>query len=206
MKALSDYRAEARAALKGNWAYAALFSFVAFLISGVLSGISGGNTDGEFSYGVFGVSIIATILILPLEWSFAIAMLRLLRGEELQIEMLFDGYTKKRVWFTMILANVYVFLWTLLFIIPGIIKIYSYTMSQYLIKDNEELSAEDAIKESMKIMNGRKMDLFLLDLTFIGWIFLGILTLGIGLLWVRPYWQTARAAFYEDAKKEYYGE
>ena len=68
------------------------------------------------------------------------------------------------------------------------------------MNDNPEIGAEEAICRSMEMMRGNKWKLFCLDLSFIGWFLLGILTLGIGLLWVEPYWLTARAAFYEEVK------
>ena len=100
------------------------------------------------------------------------------------------------------LVGIYTVLWTLLLIIPGIIKAYSYAMAPYVFKDNPEISCDDAIKESMRLMDGHKLQLFLLDLSFIGWVILASLTLGIGFLWLVPYWQTTRVHFYEDLKKE----
>ena len=97
----------------------------------------------------------------------------------------------------------FTFLWTLLFIIPGIIKAFSYAMSPYILEENPELSANEAIDRSRAMMKGHKFDLFWLYLSFIGWGFLCIFTLGIGLLWLMPYMQTAEAAFYEDVKAEY---
>ncbi len=76
-------------------------------------------------------------------------------------------------------------------------------MTPYLLEDNPELKYNAAIEQSMRMMDGKKMQLFLLDLSFIGWCLLSILTLGIGLLWVQPYMLGARAAFYEDLKAEY---
>lgn len=91
----------------------------------------------------------------------------------------------------------------LLFIIPGIVKSFSYAMTPYILEENPELSANEAIDRSRAMMKGHKFDLFWLYLSFIGWILLSILTLGIGLLWLAPYMQTATAAFYEDVKADY---
>lgn len=90
-------------------------------------------------------------------------------------------------------------------IVPGIIKTYSYAMTAYLLKDRQELKFNAAIEESMRMMSGNKMRLFILDLTFIGWYLLGIITFGIGLLWVIPYHSSARIAFYQDLIAENYG-
>lgn len=75
-------------------------------------------------------------------------------------------------------------------------------MTPYILKDNPEISAEQAICESMKMMKGYKMKLFLLDLSFIGWAILALLTLGLGVILLEPYMLTARAVFYEELKAE----
>jgi len=99
-----------------------------------------------------------------------------------------------------LLVNIFTFLWSLLFIIPGIVKSYSYAMTYYILNDNPEMSASDAITKSREMMNGHKGKLFLLDLSFIGWIIVGALCCGIGTLWVAPYIQAAKASFYEELK------
>lgn len=108
----------------------------------------------------------------------------------------------KNVW-GMLLMNILIGLWTLLLIVPGIIKAFSYAMTPYILHDNPELSASEAIHRSRMMMSGHKFDLFWLYLGFIGWIFLCILTAGIGFLWLVPYMETAQAAFYQDIKAEY---
>ena len=105
----------------------------------------------------------------------------------------------------MLLMAVYTFLWTLCFIIPGIIKSFSYAMTPYILNERPELTADEAIELSMKMMEGHKMDLFIFYLSFIGWYLLAILTCFIGYLWLIPYVYTAQAAFYEDVKAEYEG-
>ena len=100
-----------------------------------------------------------------------------------------------------ILVTVFTFLWTLLFIIPGIIKSYSYSMTYYVLCDHPGYTAKEAITESRKLMQGNKMRLFCLQLSFIGWFIVGLLCLGIGLLWVMPYYKAAEAEFYQDLVK-----
>ena len=99
-----------------------------------------------------------------------------------------------------LLVLVFTFLWSLLFIIPGIVKAYSYAMTPYIVHDNPEMPVRECIRQSQRMMKGYKMKLFLLDLSFIGWILLGIISFGIGLLWVRPYMETAHAKFYEELR------
>lgn len=106
------------------------------------------------------------------------------------------------MWAVTILSGIYIILWMFLLIIPGIIKAYSYSMAPYIVKDNPEIGADAAIRESMKMMKGYKMKLFLLDLSFIGWAILALLTLGLGLILLEPYMYSARAVFYEELKAE----
>ena len=86
--------------------------------------------------------------------------------------------------------------------IGAIILSYAYSMVPYLLHDYPELTPREAMKISREMMRGQKWNLFVLDLTFIGWILLAICTAGVGMLFVQPYMLTARAAFYEDLKSE----
>ncbi len=97
-----------------------------------------------------------------------------------------------------LLETVYVLLWTLLFIIPGIIASYSYAMTGYILAENPEIAPSDAIARSKEMMEGNRWRLFCLQFSFIGWSVLSSLTLGIGNLWLTPYRQAAAAAFYRD--------
>ena len=97
-----------------------------------------------------------------------------------------------------LLKTVYVFLWSLLFVIPGIIASYSYAMTSYILAEHPELSASEAIGRSKEMMSGNRWRLFCLQFSFIGWSLLCSLTLGIGNLWLNPYKQAATAAFYRE--------
>ena len=90
----------------------------------------------------------------------------------------------------------FIFLWTLLFIIPGIIAAYRYAMAPYLMAQNSNLGVMEAIGQSKQMMMGHKGRLFLLELSFIGWVLLCVLTAGIGFLWLFPYMNASEAAFY----------
>ena len=96
------------------------------------------------------------------------------------------------------LRNIYVLLWSLLFIIPGIMASLSYAMTNYILAENPEISASEAITLSKQMMDGNKWRLFCLEFSFIGWSLLCGFTLGIGYLWLTPYQQAARAAFYRE--------
>lgn len=192
LKLNSELRAISRTTLSGNWMMAALATLVYLLIAG-----------GGSSIPVAG-SVLAIIITYPLAYGFAILFLDLFReGKPIDIGKLFDGFKDfGRVWGTLILVAIYTILWTCLLIIPGIVKSYSYALTPFILKDEPELKYNAAIEKSMRMMDGYKMKLFLLDLSFIGWMILSVLTLGIGLLFLQPYMNTARAAFYEDLKAE----
>ncbi len=97
-----------------------------------------------------------------------------------------------------ILKGLYIFLWSLLFIIPGIVAAYSYAMTSYIMAENPDMTAGEAICASKQMMMGNRGRLFCMLLSFIGWDILCVLTLGIGSLWITPYKQAATAAFYRE--------
>ena len=187
MKRSSELRAQAWSALSGKWGMAVVATLVYMVICGVISLIP------------YVSSIAALLVSLPLAYGFTIMLLNVVRGSDVELNTLGEGFKDYgRILGTMLLSSVYQFLWMLLLIIPGIIKGYSYALTPYLLKDHPELKFNAAIEESMRLMSGNKMRLFLLDLSFIGWFLLGLITFGIAFLWITPYWHTARAAFYED--------
>ena len=103
---------------------------------------------------------------------------------------------------TLFLNDLFIALWTLLLIIPGIVKSYSYRMVPYILVDHPELSPTETITLSRKMMDGQKFDAFVLDLSFIGWFILSVLTLGlVGVFWYSPYKYNTNAALYLVLKK-----
>ncbi len=120
-------------------------------------------------------------------------------GKELQFNTLFSQFDRFGQGFAQkFLRNLYIALWSLLFVIPGIVKTYSYAMTPYIMIDRPELTANEAITASRKMMDGHKGELFWLELTFIGWDILNAFTLGIGSLFLNPYRNAAHAAFYRQ--------
>lgn len=99
-----------------------------------------------------------------------------------------------------LLVYLFTLLWMLLLIVPGIIKIFSYAMTPYVMRDNPDLPVRECIRRSQQMMNGHKAQLFCLSLSFIGWGLLACLTLGIGFLWLTPYTETSFAKFYDELK------
>ncbi len=120
-------------------------------------------------------------------------------GRELQFNTLFSQFDRFGQGFVQkFLRNLYIALWSLLFVIPGIVKTYSYAMTPYIMIDHPELTANQAITASRQMMDGHKGELFWLELTFIGWDILSAFTLGIGSLFLNPYRNAAHAAFYRQ--------
>ncbi|WP_326716651.1 DUF975 family protein [Vagococcus jeotgali] len=123
---------------------------------------------------------------------------------------LFNGRDFGPIFLINLLSYIFQYLWTLLFIIPGIVKYYAYSQANFIYKDLSEsedtssMGATNFITESRELMNGHKKRLFWLDISFLGWYIVGILTLGIGLLWIDPYINTTKAAFYKDLAKDKY--
>lgn len=101
-----------------------------------------------------------------------------------------------------LLVGLFTFLWTLAFIIPGIIASLSYSMVFFVKLDNPDMGAMDVLRKSKQIMSGHKMDYFVLGLSFLGWAILGVFTLGILYLWLIPYMQVTYANFYNSIKDE----
>jgi uncharacterized membrane protein len=94
------------------------------------------------------------------------------------------------------LVGLYTMLWSMLFVIPGIVKTYSYSQAAYIIAENPEMGANEAITRSREMMNGHKMELFVLQLSFIGWMLLGCITFGLAFIYVSPYMQATYVNFY----------
>ena len=118
-----------------------------------------------------------------------------------KLELLFEGFKKSFLnsFLAMLLVGLFTFLWSLLFVIPGIIKMFSYAMTPYIIAENPEIDALRAIDESRAMMNGHKAELFFLRLSFIGWFILGAITV-VGVVFVLPYYQTAEANFFIELR------
>lgn len=187
MPRISEIRRSARYVLKDNWTQAVLATLVYTLI--------------ECAAG--SIPLAGLLVICPLEFGFMLCFLRLIRGED-SSEMVgdqFDVFNQYgRYLGGSLLVFLYTLLWSLLFLIPGIIKGYAYAMTPFVMYDHPELDADDCIHESRMMMNGYKWKLFCLDLSFIGWAILCIFTLGIGLLWLQPYIEASHAKFYEELK------
>lgn len=188
----SELRTRARASLKGNWGRAILIVVIMGLIIGV--------PDFLFSLIDFTVQSVFVLLVSgPLMYGLSSAFLSLASGLRPSVSTLFTGFNRFGTTFLLyVLMMIFIYLWMLLLIVPGIIAALRYSQAYYILRDNPELSALEAIRRSKEMMVGHKGRLFILYLSFIGWWLLGILTLGIGFLWLNPYLYTTQAHFYLD--------
>lgn len=193
-----NFRQHAWSALGGKWGTMMVITLIVNLISGACSGLSVAGGIG---------AIVLLLITGPLNLGVAMANLKVIREQRVEIENTFDGFKNFGNAFLLSLINkIFIILWSLLLIIPGIIKTYSYSMSFYILADNPDMGSNSARKASMQLMRGNKWRLFCLDFSFIGWYLLGVLTFGILLLWVHPYHKAARAAFYQDLENNNYKE
>ena len=145
----------------------------------------------------------AAIVIMPaFNISLCMIFLRLTKNEDISVGDAFKGFniTGKAVWLS-IITEVFTFLWSLLLIIPGIVKAFSYAMAPYILADNPELTARESLNESKRIMDGHKFDLFVLQLSFFWWYILGSITFGIAYVYVIPYINATTANFYNSIKE-----
>ena len=200
MVSRSVLRARARISLGGifktNW----LMMVVAMLIVGAIMGV--GST---MTYGIVTL-ILAGPLMVGLA-AYAIDVARC-QGKSGDMGKLFSGLTKRLgsniASYLLILLRV--FLWMLLFIIPGIVKAYSYAMVPFIRAEHPELSAKESLERSARMMKGHKMEYFLLGFSFLGWMLVGYVCCGIGTLWAAAYMQTTCAHFYLELKSAQTGE
>ena len=198
----SELRACSRKLLHGVWGKMALAFFIYFLIIVLPQFIF-------WEYGIVSIPMLDAIITIavfiiagPFALGFAGFYLKRIRGEEIFIKNIFDGFKKFFPSFLlMFFYFLFVFLWSLLLIIPGIIKLLGYAMAFYIMYDNPGIKPLEAIKKSQIMMKGYKGKLCLLYLSFIGWGLLGLLTLGIGWLWLYPYIGLSEGNFYENLKR-----
>ncbi|MCF6213597.1 MAG: DUF975 family protein [Flavobacteriaceae bacterium] len=186
----SELRAQAREALSDKWGIA-IGTFLVYMI--LLGGI-------QMAIPIFGGGV-TLIISGPMALGISIFTLAIARRENVRLEQLFDGFQNFGTALgAYLLMVVFVFLWTLLLIIPGIIKALAYSQIFYILADDKSVGAKEALEKSEAMMKGYKWKYFLLGFSFIGWFILSILTLGIGFLWLGPYAQVCFAEFYEDIR------
>lgn len=184
-----DLMQQAREALKGRWGLA-LGGNVIYMILGLLIG-------SIPRVGWIGSLIIGGPLLLGCTTFF----LSLSRKQDAQLSQLFEGFQNfTRALVAYLLMILFVLLWTILLVIPGIVAALSYSQTFFILSENPKMESSDALRKSKAIMKGNRWKLFCLFWRFFGWFLLGILSLGIGFLWIIPYLITTSARFYDDLK------
>ncbi|WP_225743139.1 DUF975 family protein [Marinilactibacillus sp. Marseille-P9653] len=226
MLPVGEIRRLARQTLQGRWKDAALLNVIPVLIGLLIVGgstalfsffnpdffgnnlVFGGDPDINATFSLNIREIMSNILTILFATSVSYTLLDMVRYPDYEIDPLKDSLQVFRKGYTLpiivlyILQSVFTFLWSLLFIIPGVVKAYAYELSYYIYKDATEsghyLSPTDCITRSRELMDGHKGRLFILELSFTGWHFVGAFTLGLGYLFITPYIETSKAIFYED--------
>jgi uncharacterized membrane protein len=179
----------AKESLKGKWGLA-IGTFVVYMLL----------ATGPQIIPIAG-SIGSLIILGPLTLGLAVFSLSISRNQDAKLEQIFQGFKNfGNALGAYLLICLFTFLWMLLLIIPGIIAAISYSMTFYILAEDNSIEPIEAIKKSKKMMAGYKWKYFCLCLRFIGWALLCILTLGIGFLWLMPYIQVSIAKFYDDVK------
>lgn len=174
---------DARGRLAGNWET----PIVSYLVAAIISGVGGP---------------VGLIIGGPMQFGVSVFTLRFARGKNADIAQIFDGF-RHRVTESIVaylLMLLYIFLWSLLLIIPGIIAAIAYSQTFFILADDDKVSGTEALSRSQKIMSGNKWRFFCLGLRFIGWFILCLFTFGIGFLWLIPYMQVTFANFYNEIK------
>lgn len=210
-----DYRRIARERLAGNWGVSIGVALLASLLGGLLVGSSFlpelniNLEEPSFSTDMFDgnirinfepesvLNLVTLILGGVIQLGYALFLLKQTDRQSVEFQDLFSQFDRFGAGFCqLLLRKVYTALWTLLFIVPGIVAHYRYAMTPFIMLEKPELSASEAINASKELMNGHKWELFCLDFSFIGWDLLCILTLNIGQIALMPYRNAAYAVFY----------
>ena len=190
MKTRAQLKEMAKQQIKGNIG----MLFVIALIIGAISGAAGAFPP---------LALVVSIIVTP---AFSISIIRVYQelarnGKKPEAKDAFAGFDDFWTGFkALFLVGLFTFLWSLLFVIPGIIKSFSYSQTMMIVAENKGIGAREAINRSKAMMDGRKMDYFVLGLSFIGWGLLCCITLGIAAIWVGPYMQATMVNFYNDIK------
>ncbi|WP_169922428.1 DUF975 family protein [Lactobacillus terrae] len=232
-KSRAELKQDVKNMYKGNWLYAILLNIIpAMIVLGAIriieviflpisvlisEPVNNGQPLALIIFILIGLVsfIILTIGMMLVSYGVMFTLLGWLRGEKINMDSVFNsgfsGFSPKYVKGNIIIgieSSLYFYLWSLLLVVPGIIKMISYSQAIYLYKDyidegnKKEYNFGDFINESRKLMNGHKWEYFVLQLSFLGWFLLSILTLGIGFIWLTPYINATNANFYDNLKSK----
>ena len=188
-------KAASKKQIKGNIGILFLISLVIGLITGAVGSIP---VLGQIAAMLLGSAFsLATIDI----------YLGVAEGRKPELKDAFSQFKNTLPAFcTSFLVGLFTMLWSLLLVIPGIVKACSYSQAMYILADNPGISPKEAINKSKEMMEGHKMEYFILGLSFIGWAILGAFTMGILYIWLLPYMQATFANYYKSLKGEFHAE
>lgn len=196
----AELKQQAKAQLKGNLGMLLVVLLVYFLVCLAVS-LVGGFIFAKIPVLLY---VITYAVVPPIALGYCMVYLDTTYGEKPQVATLFRPY--KECWLNSVLVNilvaVFTLLWSLLLIIPGIIKSFSYSQAYFILAENPGMTAKEAIDESKLIMDGHKMELFVLYLSFIPWFLLGYVTLGLGFIYVAPYMTLTLTNYYHNIKRQ----
>lgn len=190
-----EYKKAALATLKGNWGTSCLITIVIMLLSAIPLALF--PIAGVCAFGILFAGIVFTFM----------KMIALSSGDNPNEKATFSTFLQgiEERWLTALLGSLWQFLWitlwSMLFVIPGIVKAYSYSMMFFVIAENPKIGATKAMDISKILTQGHKADLFVLDLSFLGWAFLSSLISGLGFIWLFPYKHMTKTHAYYDLKK-----
>ena len=185
-----ELKSLAKSQIKGN----ILTLFLCYLIIFAI------NVSLSFIIPIVG-GIISGILAPAFTMSIVLIFLNLVDGNVACVSDTFSGFSVfGKAFFLNIVMALFLALWTLLLVVPGIIKTFSYSMAFYILAENPEMSVFEALTESRRLMDGHKMEFFILNLSFIGWILLTAITFGIAGIYVNPYIFATNTNFYRYLK------
>jgi len=208
MRTPKEYKEMALDALRGNWP-AAIFASAIYIVAIWLvigaeytPALFGSTIGVDAVFGGSGV-LVAFFLLGPLFIGYANAIRLLCNTGNANItaNMLHFSTTRylRLVW-VYVWMTVKILLWTLLLVVPGVMKAFSYAMTPFIAVEHPEMSADEAMAESSRIMAGHRMELFMLYLSFLGWLILSVLTAFVGLIILEPYVEASVVYFYNDIK------
>jgi uncharacterized membrane protein len=220
------YREQARESLRGNWGKAIIVCLLGTLLGAdvVTLGTVENRRDSiqdNIEYfrhtvdssvfrmflliflGVVSIILVYSIIAFIIGGAIQLGMITffigLHQGEQVRVSDLFSQFQSfGKALGLRIVTVFFVWLWSLLLVIPGLIAVFRYSMAPYILAENPDIGIMEALDLSKQMMMGNKLRLLFLGLSFFGWMMLGVITGGIALLWVSPYIEAAYAAFYLD--------
>ncbi len=189
----AELKALAKQQIKGNVGILFVISLVIALITGAASAIIPG----------VGATVVLIVLAPAFSLSVTLIYLALTQGKKPEIKDMFNGFSDFWSAFKVnFLTGLFVYLWSLLFVIPGIVKSCAYSQAMYILAENPKMSAREAITRSKEMMDGHKMEYFILNLSFIGWMILAPFTFGLLYIWLVPYMNATLTNFYNSVKPQ----